>query len=534
MGEKKRRWGITKKTLTGIIVFTLLMDLSICISGSIVFDKVIQRIYNERGYVVANIIIEHIDHDKIAEYTKTWTADEYYYEMVDYLKYIQACSDAAYIYIGVPREDKTIKYVYDSGSSIGFEDPIAAPFDELWEAYTKGVKPDSYLVRHSQYGFLTSSCLPVRDSKGKVVALLFVDTNMEIIYSTLHTFILNMSIISVLLLSLCCVINWHILRKSLIYPLLSIKEHLDHFALYTSVEDNLLEKVQTNDELRELAVSVTAMERDIVEYINSIQVITSEKEKYSTELNIAARIQSDMLPSLFPAFPERHEFDVFATMTPAKEVGGDFYDFFLVDNNHIALVMGDVSGKGVPASLFMVISRTLIKYSTIKGGELSPSKILADVNNQLCEGNDSDLFVTVWAAIIDLTTGIGVAANAGHEHPAIKRVNGKYELSIYKHSPALAVMEDIKFAEHEFKLYPGDKLFVYTDGVTEATNIFNELYGSDRLVEALNKEADASNEVILNRVQKSIDAFTKGAPQFDDITMLGFTYYGDNKGEKAK
>ena len=276
------------------------------------------------------------------------------------------------------------------------------------------------------------------------------------------------------------------------------------------------------------------METDIVEYINSIQVITSEKEKYSTELNIAARIQSDMLPSLFPAFPERHEFDVFATMTPAKEVGGDFYDFFLVDYNHIALVMGDVSGKGVPASLFMVISRTLIKYSTIKGGELSPSKILADVNNQLCEGNDSDLFVTVWVAIIDLTTGIGVAANAGHEHPAIKRANGKYELSIYKHSPALAVMEDIKFAEHEFKLYPGDKLFVYTDGVTEATNIFNELYGSDRLVEALNKEADASNEVILNRVQKSIDTFTKGAPQFDDITMLGFTYYGDNKGGKAK
>lgn len=162
----KRKWGINKKALISIIVFTLLMNVMMCLSGSLIFNKAVQKIYNERGYVVANIIIDEIDHDKIAEYAKTWQADEYYYEMVDYLKGIQENSNAAYIYIGVPNVDRTITYIYDSGSTIGYVDPIAAPFDELWEAYTTGVRPSSYLIRHSQYGYLTSSCLPIKDSKG--------------------------------------------------------------------------------------------------------------------------------------------------------------------------------------------------------------------------------------------------------------------------------------------------------------------------------------------------------------------------------
>ena len=523
---KKRKWGITKKSLIGIIVFTLLMNILMCICGSLIFDKVIQRIYNERGYVVANIIIEHIDHNKIAEYADTWEADEYYYDMVDYLKYIQACSNAAYIYIGVPYEDHTIKYIYDSGSTIGFVDPIAAPFDEIWDAYTKGVRPKSYLVRHSQYGFLTSSCLPVRDSSGKVVALLFVDTNMEIIYSTLNTFILNMCIIGFILMAAFCITNWRLLSKSLINPLMLIRDNLQSFASNTSVEDTLLESIRTNDEMEDLARAVTNMERDIVASIDNIETITAERERIGAELNVATRIQADMLPSKFPAFPDRHEFDIYATMSPAKEVGGDFYDFFLVDDDHLALVMADVAGKGVPAALFMVISKTLIKNRTLMGGELSPAKILYDVNNQLCEGNESDMFVTAWLAIIELSTGKGIVANAGHEHPAIRRAGGEYELSVYKHSPAIATMEGISFGEHEFLLHPGDSIFVYTDGVPEATTFDNVLYGTDRLISALNKEPDAAPEKLLKNVTDSISSFVMKAPQFDDITMLGFTYHG--------
>ena len=211
-------------------------------------------------------------------------------------------------------------------------------------------------------------------------------------------------------------------------------------------------------------------------------------------------------------------------MTPAKEVGGDFYDFFLIDSDHIGLVMADVSGKGVPAALFMMVSRVLIK-SHLQNGE-TPGEALANVNNQLCEGNDAELFVTVWAAVIQISTGKGIAANAGHEHPALRRVGGSYELITYRHSPAVATMEGIPFREHTFEMHPGDSLFVYTDGVAEATNAQNELFGAERTLAALNRDAGAEPETVLSNVMDGINAFVAGAEQFDDITMLCFKYNG--------
>ncbi|SFO01858.1 sigma-B regulation protein RsbU (phosphoserine phosphatase) [Pseudobutyrivibrio sp. UC1225] len=521
---KIRKFGIHAKALAGIIIFTLLAIIAMCISGSLIFNRSVQKLYNERGYVVANIILKQIDHDKIAEYSKTWYEDDYYQEMVEYLKYIQEVSDAAYIYIGVPYEDKTIKYIYDSGSNMGFRDPIAAPFDELWEAYTKGVQPKSYLVRHSQYGYLTSSCLPVKDSKGNVVALLFVDTYMRVVQSTLQRFIINMIIIALILLGAFCLLNWHYMNSYIIDPLMVLRRNIKWFAENTTTDDSL-NYIKTGDELEELAKSVQSMEQSIVEYIDNIETITAEKERISAELNVATKIQADMLPRKFPPFPERTEFDIYATMTPAKEVGGDFYDFFLIDDDHLALVMADVSGKGVPAALFMVNAKTLIKYRALMDRNFSPSAILYDVNNQLCEGNDMDLFITVWLGIIQISTGKIVAANAGHEHPAIKRKDGQFELDVYKHSPAVATMDGITFREHEFQLNPGDSLFVYTDGVPEAANEYNRLYGTNRMLKALNKNPKADAKELLETVKRDIDGFVEDSPQFDDITMLCFKYF---------
>ena len=229
-----------------------------------------------------------------------------------------------------------------------------------------------------------------------------------------------------------------------------------------------------------------------------------------------------MLPRIFPAFPEKKEVGIFASMTPAKEVGGDFYDLFLIDDTHLALVIADVSGKGVPAALFMVIAKTLIK-NRIQTGE-SPAEALGVVNNQLCEGNEAQYFVTVWLAVIDLETGDALEANAGHEYPAMRK--GSYELIKTKHSPAVATYEGLKFRQSQFHLDPGDRLFVYTDGVTEATNAQNELFGETRLLEALNRNPDALPMDLLPSVKKEIDAFVGDAPQFDDITMLGFVYNG--------
>ena len=281
---------------------------------------------------------------------------------------------------------------------------------------------------------------------------------------------------------------------------------------------------RTGDEIQVLAESFAKLSKRTVRYVDEVTRITAEKERIGAELGMATEIQASQLPSIFPAFPERREFDIYATMNPAKEVGGDFYDFFLVDDQHIAMVMADVSGKGVPAALFMMISKILIK-NRVQSGD-SPAMALSKVNDQLVEGNKAEMFVTVWLGILELATGKGVAANAGHEHPAIRRVGGQYELITYRHSPAVGTMEGIRFREHSFKLDPGDSLFVYTDGVTEATNSSDQLFGTDRMLSALNRQPDAQPRVILKNVMDGITDFVADAIQFDDITMLCMKYTG--------
>ena len=283
----------------------------------------------------------------------------------------------------------------------------------------------------------------------------------------------------------------------------------------------------THDEIEVLARAFEELSQRTKLYIEEITQITSEKERIGAELNVATQIQADMLPSIFPPYPDQTEFDLYATMTPAKEVGGDFYDFFMTDGNHIALVMADVSGKGVPAALFMVIAKTILKNRAMLGG--TPSEILSDVNAQLCDGDRTQLFVTIWLAIIDIRTGKGIAANAGHEHPALSRNGKPFELVVYRHSPVIGMMDDIRFAEHEFQLNPGDTLFVYTDGVTEANDAQGHLFGDDRLIEALNTDPDVPPESVIENVRAGIRSFVAGSEQFDDITMLCFKFKGPDK-----
>ena len=281
---------------------------------------------------------------------------------------------------------------------------------------------------------------------------------------------------------------------------------------------------RTGDEIEVLAESFAKQSARTVLYIDQIKRVTAEKERIGAELDMASRIQGSQLPRLFPPFPDRKEFSLYASMTPAKEVGGDFYDFFMIDNNHIAFVLADVSGKGVPAALLMMVSRVLIKSGLQNGKD--PGETLESVNNQLCEGNEADFFVTVWLAVLEISTGKGIAANAGHEHPALRRAGSSYEMQVYKHSTPVGIMKDVPFTQHSFQLNPGDSFFVYTDGVPEATNGKKELYETDRMLEALNRDPDAQPEQILANVSQDITSFVDGAEQFDDITMLCFRYLG--------
>ena len=241
-----------------------------------------------------------------------------------------------------------------------------------------------------------------------------------------------------------------------------------------------------------------------------------------TELNMATEIQASMLPSIFPAFPERKEFDLYASMDPAKEVGGDFYDFFMIDDDHLGVVIADVSDKGVPAALFMMISKTIIQNYAMLG--IRASEVLMRANDALCAQNKTEMFVTVWVGILELSTGKMNCANAGHEYPALYR-NGRFELFKDKHGFVLGGMDGMMYRDYEIQFNKGDKIFVYTDGVPEATSANKELFGTDRMIEALNTKV-ASPEETLKIVRASVDAFVGGAEQFDDLTMVCVEYRG--------
>ena len=279
--------------------------------------------------------------------------------------------------------------------------------------------------------------------------------------------------------------------------------------------------------LTEQMDTIRRMEREQMEQENRKR----EQERIARELSMAREIQANTLPSVFPPFPDRSEFSLYASMTPAKEVGGDFYDFFLIDSDHLGMVIADVSGKGIPAALFMMRSKSLIKNQIMDG--FSPAEAVERVNLQLCEHNDSQMFVTVWLAVLEISTGKGLACNAGHENPGIRRSGGAFELLKYKHGMLVGISTKAKYRNREFELRPGDSIFVYTDGVPEARNTEDEMFREERLAAVLNQNPDSAPEELIRRMHEAVDQFADGAEQFDDITMLCVEYYGKQDKEES-
>lgn len=316
-------------------------------------------------------------------------------------------------------------------------------------------------------------------------------------------------------MAIITVIASNILSKHLVKPitLLTDKVHnLEGENLDFEWNEN------TGDEIQELAASFGQMTDRMKTYISDIQRATAEKERIGAELNLATQIQASMLPHDFPPFPDRPEFDIYAMMDPAREVGGDFYDFFLIDDDHLGLVMADVSGKGIPAALFMMISKVILQSCAMLGQ--SAAETLNKTNEALSSSNQTEMFVTVWFGILEISTGNLTCANAGHEYPAIKRADGSFEIFKDKHGFVIGGMEGIKYKEYEIQLEHGDKLFVYTDGVPEATNADVKMFGPDRMLQALNKDMNAGPEQILANVRDAVSEFVGDAEQFDDLTMM--------------
>ena len=281
---------------------------------------------------------------------------------------------------------------------------------------------------------------------------------------------------------------------------------------------------RTSRALNEQMNTIRRMERERMEQENRIK----EQERIVEELHTAREIQMSALPHTFPPFPERTEFELFASMDPARDVGGDFYDFFFIDHDHLCLVIADVSGKGIPGALFMMLSKRIIEDAA--RADLDPGEILEKTNRSLCDNNQAGMFVTVWLGILELSTGRLTAANAGHEYPAIGKNGGGFKLYKDKHGFVIGGLEDVRYRSYELQLAPGDKIFVYTDGVPEATAESMEMFGVERMTAALNTNPDGSPEEILPTVKRAVEAFIGDAEQFEDLTMMCLKYKGPQDG----
>ena len=287
-------------------------------------------------------------------------------------------------------------------------------------------------------------------------------------------------------------------------------------------------EIRTRDEIGALSHEIISMQTRIVENTDNLTRMTKEKERINTELNMATRIQEDSLPHVFPPFPDRKEFDLYAFMRPAREVGGDFYDFFFIDDDHLALEIADVSGKGIPGALFMMVAKAVLKNNAKLGG--SPAETLAITNDTICSSNKAGMFVSVWLGILEISTGKITAVNAGHEYPVLyRKETGKYEMFKDPHGFVVGGMAGLRYREYTLTLKPGDRVFVYTDGVPEATDPQNQLFGTERMISALNRNTFADPEDTLRGVEREVNRFVGGAEQFDDMTMLYLEYKGTEK-----
>ena len=479
---------------------------------------------------------ENFDEQQWQEYYARYQSVEELPQYKSTLKLLQKISQANKvnsIYIGY-MDVETYYGVYLVDGSLNTDVCPVGTCDPFEESNAREMKEGNYdfpayITNYEEYGWLCSAGAGIYDQNGEVVGTACIDVSMDDIMKNRQEFLQNLCLVLVGITIVICLLILAGINRILLVPVKSLSQAA---ALFVKDKESTKKtqtaisqlNIHTGDEIEELSEAIKTMEMEINDYIDHLTEVTAEKERMGAELNIATQIQASMLPCIFPAFPERNEFDIYASMDPAKEVGGDFYDFFLIDEDHIALVMADVSGKGVPAALFMVIAKTLLRNTAQSG--ISPKEVLSQVNTQLCENNEAEMFVTVWLGVMQISTGHMVCANAGHEYPAIRRVGGQYELLHDKHGFVLAGMEGSRYREYEITLEKGDSLFVYTDGVPEATNAENELFGTDRMLEALNQNPDAASEEVIRQVQKAMEVFVKQAPQFDDITMLSMIYKG--------
>ncbi len=527
---------IAFKSIAVIVLILAVFSVVICAIGYDGFTDALVDQYTTDAFMAANVSTIMLRPEMIDYYMIDGGDNYNWYNVYDLLK--NTCNSTGVEFIYVIKVDQTdynhITFVFSAKNSDSIYDEFPCGYvrettnDEYRNAYRalyEGTLESTSVMRDSgnlSTGRHITVMIPLRDGN-ETTAIICVQVQLDKLEKARSTYVRNVVIVLVILAIVVIVTQGLYLNSVLLRPVKTITAESSRFARESVKRKKKLTKSIRNkdDEIALLADSIDHMETQIVDYISNITAITAEKQRISTELSLAARIQADALPSKFPAFPERNEFDLYASMNPAKEVGGDYYDFFFVDDDHLCLFIADVSGKGIPAALFMMSTKNVLSSNAMKS--LSPAEILENTNDIVAK-NMQDMFVTVWLGILEISTGKLVASNAGHEFPVIRQPDGKFEVFEDVHGPFIGGFQGVKYTDYEIKLGHGARLFVYTDGVPEATDRKNDMFGMERLVDALNEAPEASPEKLLENVRTSVDRFVKDAEQFDDLTMLCLEY----------
>ena len=531
------------KFIISLGIVGLVLTIAISLFSYATSKSYLEEMYAERVMTNSNAIAAMLDIEDVKTIlTEGGDETPEYQKMYDLFNQLKKDGDITFLSLVVPDEDSVCFYIDAMVEEMG-DDPAnqlpygsdilyvdaANPDDPadmekyitIWERYRDNKGIDTPLVTDNDYGYNYTGVSVILDENGNAIAEIQYILDMSEVRAYLNSFLINMLLISFAIIGITIILYIFFVRKMVTKPVGKLTAFTQEITK-TGMFENQHIDIKTGDEIESLSQSFNFMLAELENYIANLSKVTAEKERIGAELDIAKHIQASMLPCIFPAFPERKEFDIYATMEPAKEVGGDFYDFFMVDDTHLAIVMADVSGKGVPAALFMVIGKTLIKDHTTPGRDLG--KVFTEVNQLLCESNSEELFITAFEGVLDLATGEFVYVNAGHEMPFICKAGGDFEPYKIRAGFVLAGMEGMKYRAGSTRLEPGDKIFQYTDGVTEATNLKNELYGMNRLGAILNKVKGGTPNDILPAIKKDIDEFVGDADQFDDITMLCLEY----------
>ena len=535
---RKLRSSIVFKSISGIVILLLVFTVIVSVIGYLEFTDALMEQYAEGTFYTADTAALNVNADHLQSYLEGGDQEEYEKIRNEFERLCEA-QEATFIYVICPDQTDynhitfvisamNNRYSYDLYECGYVRETTNDEYRNIYRLLCEKESDYAYVVRDRGYietGAHITALISLVGSDQEVKGILCVQRQMDILTDLRQAYLKKVAIAMILIALLVIMGQTVYIHRVLLDPLQRIIREAARFSTENvKSQKKLTDHIRNRDEIGELARSIDDMEDQITGYISDIARIAAKEEKTRTELSLAARIQASMLPDVFPPFPERKEFELFASMDPAKEVGGDFYDFFLIDSDHLYLAIADVSGKGIPGALFMTIS--MLALSQIIREGKSPAEVLEAANNAICVNNREEMFITVWLGILEISTGKLTAANAGHEYPALRKPDGRFELFKDPHGFVVGGMEDMNYKEYELQLLPGSQLFLYTDGVPEATDSSERQFGTQRMLTALNGHCGEHPEEIIGGVYAAVDSFVGQAEQFDDMTMLCIQYNG--------